>query len=75
MISVKSLLNIKHVFSFTLQLLFETFLILRIIQQDINVHTPPYKVPIILVTFELNMNYLDSVSSDIKFLDKLYSEG
>ena len=75
MISDKSLLNIKRVFWFTLQLLFETFLILRRIQQNIKVHRSSYKVPILLVTFDLNMNYLDSVSSDIKFLDKLYSGG
>jgi hypothetical protein len=75
MISGKSLLNIKCMFWFTLQLLFETFLISRRIQQDIKVHRSSYKVPILLVTFELNMNYFDSTSSDIKFLNKLYSAG
>jgi hypothetical protein len=49
----KKLLNIKCVFSFSLQLLFETFLILRRIQRDIviNVKTSSCKVPDILVGF------------------------
>jgi hypothetical protein len=40
-------------FDFSLQLLFETFLILRRIQRDIviNVYSSSCKVPVILVTF------------------------
>jgi hypothetical protein len=43
----------KAVFTFSLQLLSETFLILRIIQHDIitNVHMSSCKVPIIIVRF------------------------
>ena len=48
----KKLLNIKCVFWFSLQLLSETFLILKIIQEDIiNVHRASRKVPVILVRF------------------------
>ena len=49
----KKLLNIKCVFRFSLQLLFETFLVLRINQRDIiiNVKTSSCKVPVILVGF------------------------
>ena len=52
-ISGKSLLNIKCVYWFSLQLLFQIFLILKRIQQDINVHRSSYKVTIILVKFQL----------------------
>jgi hypothetical protein len=47
----KTLLDIKCVFRFSLQLLFETFLILRRIQRDIviNVETSSCKVRVILV--------------------------
>ena len=49
----KVLLNIKCVLRFTLQLFYETFFILRRIQQDvtINIHWSLHKVPIILVIF------------------------
>jgi hypothetical protein len=49
----KKLLNIKCVFWFSLQLLFETFLILRRIKRDIviSVETSLCKVPVILVGF------------------------
>ena len=49
----KTLLNIKCVFSFYLQRLSETFLIIRIIQRDtvINVKTSSCGVPVILVRF------------------------
>ena len=49
----KTLLSIKYVFLFSLQLLYETFLILRRIQQDIaiNVETSSCKVPVKLVGF------------------------
>jgi hypothetical protein len=42
-------LNIKFVFRFSLKLLYETFIILRIIQQDItiNIHRSSCKVPVI----------------------------
>jgi hypothetical protein len=47
----KKLLNTKCVFLFHLQLLSETFPILRRIQKDMNVHTSSCKVPVILVRF------------------------
>ena len=49
----RMLLNIKCVFWYPLQLLSETFLILRKIQQDIvtNVHRSFRKVPVVLVRF------------------------
>ena len=49
----KKSLNIEYVFWFSLQLLFETFLILRINQRDvvINVKTSSGKVPFIFVGF------------------------
>jgi hypothetical protein len=49
----KKLLNIKRVFLFSLQLLFEVFFVLRRIQRDIviNVKTSSCKVPFILVGF------------------------
>jgi hypothetical protein len=50
----KKLLNIKCVVWFTLELLFETFLILRRIQQNIfiNVKTSSCKVAVILIGLE-----------------------
>ena len=53
MIFEKTLLNIKCVFWFSLQLLPETFLIFRIIQRDsiINVRRLLCKVPTIIVRF------------------------
>ena len=47
----KKLLNIKYVFLIYLQLMSETFIILRIIQRDIiiNVRRSSCKVPVILV--------------------------
>jgi hypothetical protein len=53
MIFGKILWNIKCVFPFSLQLLSETFLILRRTQRDIiiNVHRFSRKVPVILVRF------------------------
>ena len=49
----KKLCNVKCVFWFSLQLLFETFVIRRTIQPDtvINVGTPWCKVPVILLWF------------------------
>ena len=44
---------------FSLQLLPQTFLILRKIQQDIiYVHKSSRKVPVIVVTFQLSLNFL-----------------
>jgi len=53
--SENKLFNAKYVFWFSLQLLSETFLILRINQWDINthVHGSSCKVPVILVRFQL----------------------
>ena len=49
----RTLLNKKRVFRFSVQLLFETFLILRTLHLGIiiNVHWSSSKVPLILVTF------------------------
>jgi hypothetical protein len=49
----KTLLNIKYMFSFSLQLLSEPFLIIRRILQDMvkNVETSSCKVPVIFVGF------------------------
>ena len=48
----KKLLNTKFVFLFFLQLLSETFLILRSVEQDIiNIHRSPWKVPVVVVRF------------------------
>jgi hypothetical protein len=70
----KILLNIKRVFSFSVQLLSKTFLVLRIIQRDIiiNVHRSLYKVPIVVfvVRFKWKFNFLFRFSekySNIKF--------
>jgi hypothetical protein len=49
----EKLLNIKYVFCFSVQLLFETVLILRRFLQDItiNVHRFSFEVPVCLVRF------------------------
>jgi hypothetical protein len=56
----EKVLNIECVFLFSIQVLFKTFLILRIIQQlfVINVKESSCKVPIILVRFERNLNFV-----------------
>ena len=48
----KQLLHMKCVFWFSLQILSETFIILKRIKRDIaiNVHRPSFKVPVTLVT-------------------------
>jgi ABC-type phosphate transport system permease subunit len=55
----KNLLNIKCVFSISLQLSFETFLILRIIARYIiiNVHRSSCKVPVILITLQKKLEF------------------
>ena len=66
--SKKKLLNIKCVFWFSLQLLLETFLVLRRIQRDIaiNVKTSSCKLPVNLVRFLWNFNFLDRFSKEKK---------
>ena len=72
---VKQLLNTKCVFWFSLQHLFETFLILRRIQRDvvINVKTSSCKVPVILLLFTrilIKLKFSQQIfvkSSNIKF--------
>jgi hypothetical protein len=60
----KKLLNIKCIFLFFLQLLSETFLILRRIDRDVNVLKSPCKVPVILVRLYWNLNFLDGFSKN-----------
>jgi hypothetical protein len=66
----KKVLNIKCVFLFSLQLLANTFLILKRIQRDIviNVKTSSCKVPVIPVGFERKLNFRDrfQISNFIK---------
>ena len=68
----EKLLNIKCVFWFSVQLLCETFLVVRIQWEiAINVRTSSCKVPVILVRFEANLSFVDGFflknSSHIKF--------
>jgi len=71
MICGKKVLNIKYVFWFCLQLLLETFLILRRIQQDIiiHLHRSSCKVPVILSYFNqkwiFSMNFKKSLEYQI----------
>ena len=59
----KKLLNIKYVFLLSVQLLSETFLILRRSERDMikNMHCPSCKVPVILVR---TLNFLDRFSKN-----------
>ena len=58
------------VFWFSLQILAETFLILRRIHRVaiINVYRSLYKVPVISVRFEWNVNFLDIFSKNVGLL-------
>jgi hypothetical protein len=57
----KMSLNTNCVFWFSLQLLSETFLILRRTERDVikNVYRSACKVPVIVVRFELKLTFLD----------------
>jgi 16S rRNA G1207 methylase RsmC len=61
-------MDIKCVFSFSLQLLSETFLILRRTEQGVmkNVHWSSRKVTVVLVRFKKNLNSLDRLSKNIQ---------
>ena len=62
----KTLLNIKHVFWISLQILSERFLILNRIQREIIIHFLTYscKVPVILVRVHRIPNFLNWISKN-----------
>ena len=78
-ISEKKFIEHKCVFLFSLQLLFKTFLILRTHKRDVvtNVEMSSCKVPITLVGFWWNLNFLYrfSVKAQISSFIKLKSSG
>ena len=74
-ISWIKLLNTKHVLRVSLQLLSETFLILRRRERDtnINIDMSSYKVLVILVRFKWNLNLLDIFSKNVQIQSNLGS--
>jgi hypothetical protein len=68
-ILVKMLLNIKCAFWCSLQLLSETFLILRRIERDRikNVYWSSCKVPVVIVRCWWNLKFLDRFSKNTEF--------
>ena len=65
----KTLLNIKRVFGFSLQILFEKFLILRRTEKDIiiNVYWSSCKVPVRPVRYSSHLNFPDRLSKSTKY--------
>ena len=74
----KELLNIKHVFSFRLQLFSKTYRILSRTERDMitNVYWSLCKVFVIVARFECNVNFLDRFpknTQNTKFLENPFS--
>jgi hypothetical protein len=64
--SGKTIMNIKRVYSFSVQTLSETFFILRITERVMNrtVYRSSRKVPVIFVRFSLTLNLVDGFSEN-----------